>query len=805
METYFGVHGVQPIATERKIFLLLGIGGAGKTQCVLEFVRQSKTRFTKHYFISAHSEESIQAGYYDIAVKNGVQQPDSWRVGLQLLAKDKEDWLVVMDNADDPRINVGQFLPKANTGNIIITSRNRHLDALSPNLTEVKDMLPEDGLELLLKHAIKGRQGNAEEKLIACQIAARVHYFTLALVHAGSYICKHNCIGSYLQTFEKHLSSLLNKHFTQSSDNFNLSVYATWEISWQMLTEKSRTFLRICSCYHYERIPRILFQRAIEKMKIWGWPPLAAQAQLEALASSDLDWDEMEMNKMSEELMSYSLVTNSTGKSSRRILEEGAQSTVAITVEDADWTEIGYMRLLVSHCRRFDIGSNRHTNKAIARLCRMCGHYGVALKLLEPLLEEIKRTLGEQDPETLVLMQKVGEVYCDSGRYNNALQLEEPLVELSKEVLGEEHPDTLARIQNLAISYSGVGRYNDALQLAEPLVELSKKVLGEDHPDTLCRIRNLAITLSRIGRYNDALQLAEPLVELSKKEHTEFGNPIFSASCGDLKGGFREEHPETLTRIDHLAHTYSKVGRYNDALQLAEPLGELSKKALGAEHPHILVRIHNLAYIYVKAGRYNDALQLAEPLVELSKKVLGEEHPHTLSAIQNLAASYCMVGRYNDALQLQEPLVELSKKVLGEEHPRTLTRIQNMATSYTKIGRYNDALQLQEPLVELSKKVLGEEHRHTLTRIQNMATSYTKIGRYNDALQLQEPLVELSKKVLGEEHRHTLRRLQHLDLTHDLIKLSCTKHTPRISQMIQIKFTTVKQKFKSVFLHPCLK
>ncbi|KAF9040324.1 hypothetical protein BDP27DRAFT_1347492, partial [Rhodocollybia butyracea] len=732
MDTYFGS---QPMATERKIFLLLGIGGAGKTQCVLEFVRQSQTRFTKHYFISAHSEESIQASYYDIAIKNGLQQPDSWRVGLQLLAKDKEEWLVVMDNADDPRFNLGNFLPKANAGNIIITSRNRHLDALSPNLAEVNDMLPQDGVELLLKHAIKGRQSSAEERLIAYQIAARVHYFTLALVHAGSYICRHNCIGSYLQTFEKHLSSLLSKHFTQSSDNFNLSVYATWDISWQMLTEKSRTFLRICSCYHYERIPRILFQKAIEKMKIWGWPPLAAQAQLEVLCSPDFDWNEMEMNKMSEELMSYSLVTvekdgfysihplihgwikDSTDNSSRRILEEGAQSIVAITVEDADWTEIGYMRLLVSHCRSFNIGSNRHTNKAIAKLWSMCGHYGAALKLLEPLLEETKRTLGEKHPETLGLMQK----------------LEEPVVELSKEVLGEEHPDTLTRIQNLAISYSEVGRFNDALQLAEPLVELSKKIMGEDHPDTLSRIQNLANRYSKVGRYNDAVQLEEPLVELSKKV-------------------LGEEHPDTLSRIQNLASRYSEVGRYIDALQLAEPLMELSKKVFGEEHPDTLSRIQNLASRYSEVGRYNDALQLEEPLVELSKKVLGKSTQTPLLDTE-LGNQLFWVGRYNDALQLEEPVVELSKKVLGEEHPDTLSRIQNLANRYSEVGRYNDAL---------SKKVLGEEHPDTLSRIQNLAGRYSEVGRYNDALHLAEPLVELSKKVLGEEHPDTLSRIQNL-------------------------------------------
>jgi hypothetical protein len=77
----------------------------------------------------------------------------------------------VFDNADDPQIKLGEFLPKANYGNVIITSRNLHLAALGLIIVEVKDLSPDDGIELLLKHAIKGCHSKAEERLIASQIA----------------------------------------------------------------------------------------------------------------------------------------------------------------------------------------------------------------------------------------------------------------------------------------------------------------------------------------------------------------------------------------------------------------------------------------------------------------------------------------------------------------------------------------------------------------------------------------------------------------------------------------------------------
>ncbi|KIK58111.1 hypothetical protein GYMLUDRAFT_45662 [Collybiopsis luxurians FD-317 M1] len=109
---------------ERKIFILYGIGGAGKTQTALKFIHTFKTRFVGCYQIAASSEESIKASFYDIAVKNDLSKSSTWEAGLRWLAKHEKEWFILYDNADDPKIDLGQFLPQSSHGNIIVTSRN---------------------------------------------------------------------------------------------------------------------------------------------------------------------------------------------------------------------------------------------------------------------------------------------------------------------------------------------------------------------------------------------------------------------------------------------------------------------------------------------------------------------------------------------------------------------------------------------------------------------------------------------------------------------------------------------------------
>ena len=57
-------------------------------------------------------------------------------------------------------------------------------------------------------------------------------------------------------------------------------------------------------------------------------------------------------------------------------------------------------------------------------------------------------------------------------------------LENSRRVLGEEHPDTLKFMSGLAFVYLQQGRYEEAEPLSKKALEIRRRVLGEEHPDT---------------------------------------------------------------------------------------------------------------------------------------------------------------------------------------------------------------------------------------------------------------------------------------------------------------------------------
>jgi hypothetical protein len=122
---------------------------------------------------------------------------------LKWLANTGEDWLLFYDNADDPKINLNQFLPQCNHGNVIITSRNPELCVYTGAHSAVSDMNETDAMALLLRSAAQ-RALPANEKIAAEIVKVSCHLF-----HTTSFemMFQRNCAIFLWQLFRLEHSS----------------------------------------------------------------------------------------------------------------------------------------------------------------------------------------------------------------------------------------------------------------------------------------------------------------------------------------------------------------------------------------------------------------------------------------------------------------------------------------------------------------------------------------------------------------------------------------------------------------------
>ena len=91
-----------------------------------------------------------------------------------------EEWLLLLDNADDPNLNLHDYFPRCAHGNILITSRNReivHHASDGKSCYNVSGLHPNDARNLLFN--ISGLwEGQTKQTEAAATAIVKV-YFTI--------------------------------------------------------------------------------------------------------------------------------------------------------------------------------------------------------------------------------------------------------------------------------------------------------------------------------------------------------------------------------------------------------------------------------------------------------------------------------------------------------------------------------------------------------------------------------------------------------------------------------------------------
>ena len=112
------------------------------------------------------------------AIANGISDKPSVDDAVHLLRNRRENWLLFLDNADDPSLNLRPYVTWTH-GNVLITTRNPEVRAHAPECSIWVDKLDtDDAKELLLRGVIVGESLEA-------------HNIALEIVQVSSYCPLH--------------------------------------------------------------------------------------------------------------------------------------------------------------------------------------------------------------------------------------------------------------------------------------------------------------------------------------------------------------------------------------------------------------------------------------------------------------------------------------------------------------------------------------------------------------------------------------------------------------------------------------
>ena len=443
---------------------------------------------------------------------------------LRWLAGQRHDWLLLIDNADDPEINLQQFFPVCRHGNIIITSRNPACRLYAPDSHfNVSEMNANDAIELLLRMTAAQRSSANMQR--AGSICKELGYLALAVAQAGAYIANSCSLDDYLDIYREDRAHLLHKHSTQTPGDYQWTVYTTWEMSLKKLTPTATMFLRICSFMHHGGISRAIFEAAVANGRDESFKH--ANRFLSNFKTKNGEWSKLAFLSHTKDLLSYSLVnldTESHAYSMHPLVHAWARDratpverdeakasalqilALAVAIGQPETAEVlALRRSLLPH---IDVCRTADTEPDIAaqlyRVYIATGRWNTAEELLKLVLDARQTLLDSEHLDTIWATAELAYTYSQPGRWKEAEELHLQVMEVRRRVLGEEHPDTLTSMANLASTYRNQGRWKEAEELELLVMEVRRRVLGEEHPDTLTSMGNLASTYCNQGRWKEA-------------------------------------------------------------------------------------------------------------------------------------------------------------------------------------------------------------------------------------------------------------------------------------------------------------
>ncbi|MCG8968777.1 tetratricopeptide repeat protein [Streptomyces sp. CL12-4] len=721
-----------------------GLGGVGKSALAAQWAAGRSE--TVRWWVTADTQAAVDAGVAALARAlqpglAGLPAELQAERALRWLADHRSQWLLVLDNVEDPA-DIRPLLARVSGGRVLVTTRlasgwHRHATTIRLGVLD-----PADAVGLFTRVLTQHGPRNTDGVDAAC---AALGYLALAIDQAAAYCAETGTSPDvYLDMLDRWPAEMFDAA-AQGGDSAR-TIARIWRLTLDRLTDTplAGDLLRLLAWYAPDRIPRDL-------LTDMAAPPGLAAA-IGQLAAYNMITDNHDGTLSVHRLVQALARTPDPCDPHRHAddisrARDHAAELLANTYPDDSHNPANWPRYqaLLPHT---DALTTHHTpdhdtvytaaalSKAAAYRAGQ-GALAAALHACERVLTTCQRVLGEDHPDTLASRNSLATAYRDAGDLARAIPLFEQTLTDRRRVLGENHPSTLNSRNSLATAYRDAGDLARAIPLFEQTLTDTERVLGEDHPDTLNTRNSLAYA------YRDAGDLARAI-------------PLFEQTLTDTERVLGEDHPDTLASRNSLATAYRDAGDLARAIPLFEQTLTNRTRVLGENHPDTLTSRNDLAYAYQAAGDLDRAIPLYQQTLTNRTRVLGENHPDTLTSRNNLAYAYQAAGDLDRAIPLYQQTLTNRTRVLDEDHPDTLASRNNLATAYRAAGDLERAIPLYEQTLTDTERVMGENHPRTLISRNNLAYAYQAAGDLDRAIPLYEQTLTDRTRVLGENHPDTL-------------------------------------------------
>jgi hypothetical protein len=543
--------------------VLCGLGGCGKTRVALEVAARAAGRGWLVWWVPAGEADVLAAGMRALGRRLGLtdaelEHGDTADLVWQRLAALDTGWLLVLDNADDPRMLAeagshveegrGWLRPPGDRGAglVVVTSRDGAETSWGRWCSLLRvGPLPATEAAVMLADYAGGDQrvGSAEDRVV---LAGRLGGLPLAIKIAGSYLAAAARVPAVfteqgsVRTCREYLAALEGGDLAAvfpaggpvTAEAARGLVGRTWELTLDLLDARgmpeARAVLRLLACFADTPVP---YELLLHPGSLAVTGPLAGVSGArvwQALTALDdhglIDLAASPGPGGTAVARLHPLVRDTSrpagGSTDRpaflglaaRLLRRATESKETGRPEDpAGWPA---WQLLAPHATALlaavtaDLGCPEETAEAAAYAALMTARYQAqqgmhthAERQYRDLLAVRLRVLGPDHLSALVARHQIALEMSAQGRHAAAEAEFRDVLAAELRVLGPDHPSTLVTRHEIAVEMSAQGSRAAAEAEFREVLAAELRVLGPDHPSTLATRHQIAREMSAQGRH----------------------------------------------------------------------------------------------------------------------------------------------------------------------------------------------------------------------------------------------------------------------------------------------------------------
>ncbi|KXH54068.1 hypothetical protein CNYM01_13980 [Colletotrichum nymphaeae SA-01] len=667
---------------ERRTAVLHGLGGMGKTQLSIEYMKRHRMDYSAMIWLNARDETSLKQSFQQAARQISREHPALAYIQSAIINQDLDEtaeavkrwldevgndrWLVIYDNYDDVRLDrcrgtdhgicrvvkqggtaggntsqpaaadskaydIRPYFPQTDHGAVVITTRSSTVKL--GQLIQVSKLVDIDDSLAILEST--SSRVHLTQDADAHALARRLDGLPLALSTAGAYLrqLSINC-ADYLQLYNESWLRL-QKESPHLLD-YDQTLYSTWEVSFNHIQQQSRDaamLLRLWAYFDNEDVWYELLQKGGSDGPVW----------LQKMTE-----DRFRFNTAMRILCEHGLAEadpaiKESGVGSRGYSVHGCVHAWMIHVlntgvdEERSWTA---MRCVASH-----VPSDEQEK-----------YWMVQRRLLHHADRCMTRTLTQMaEGKNAWMFYNLGVLYSDQDRIDKAEAMYVRALQGEEKAWGPDHMSTLNTVKNLGIVYSDQGQLNKAEAMYERALQGKEKAWGSEHTSALNTVKNLGNLYSDQGRLKEAEAMYERALKGEEK------------ACGP-------NHKSTLGTVNNLGSLYKDQGRLKEAEAMLERALHGKEKALGPDHTSTLDTIGNFGLVYSDQSRFIEAKAMLERALQGYEKTLGQDAMRTsipiLNTLESLGSVHEKIGEKSKAILYYQRAQTGFSLLLGSKNER---------------------------------------------------------------------------------------------------------------------------------------